>query len=444
LDFDALDQGPNPERAIETKELMDALRVMPESDQVLLYEAFVDGVIARGEKDKVEDARKRAEAILTNLLKGVELKRRMPRRQRHPKIRGENTMAKKEESVPECHTEGADPVGYETDLEDAQDCQDCLDKATCLTAGIKSGLIDAELGIDPEVKGWHQGLITMSDLRDRINQRVALREKGKEIPEAMTFDHPPVSKEAIDKAADKPRGEKKMKEKADKKKGSKKAAKKKATKTEEDAPKEAPAPKKAAKKKAKPEAKAAKKKGGKKKAKPEAKADAPKAKKKGGKKKAAKKKAPAKPKKKSKPLSSAPCNRKGEKGHFRHPGTPKDLPDGRIQLPNGRFIAAPKEIDKERMQTTLAGLNGKLGLDFDLTIGMKLVQERRKGEDMVISLKKNGYHLNLTDGTYGSLSGAVCAAFRRIAVGTTVFNFNANNNIIVKGKAVPGGSFRRG
>ena len=71
---------------------------------------------------------------------------------------------------------------------------------------------------------------------------------------------------------------------------------------------------------------------------------------------------------------------------------------------------------------------------------MTLVHEGRK-ETTEIKLTKTGFRWN--DNEYSSLSTACMQACRRVISGTVMFNFNAHNNISVKGKSVPGGLFRR-
>lgn len=458
----------NPEHLAETRELIRALDALPIGQRALLVRAFVDGVTDRDDKRKIESARKRAEGILTRLLNGVQ---------------GGQTMTKSKREIPECHAMGSEPIGYETNLKDAQDCQDCGDKFTCLPDGIRTRLIDADLSIDPEVKAAYRGFVTTESMRARVAQRQALRESGDPIPKNLRFDAPPIPIDKLDAASNDitvtpklSKGETTMAKKAKKEEEAeepKAKTKVKAAKPppppepdedeeeeeeEEQVEEEAEADEVDESKDEEsddeePEAdepeddeeepedeeeeepmKKAKKKEKVAKAPKEPKVKAKKAKIKESKVKAAKRKK----------NENAPANSRGEKGSFRYEGKSKKLSDGRIQLPNGRIIPAPKELTKEQMGITLARLNEVLALPLDLDYGMRLVQERRKGGDMEITLAKNGYHLNLNGETYGSLTAACMAGLGRFVSGPAVFNFEKNGNVAVTGKGVPGGEFRRG
>jgi hypothetical protein len=455
--------GPLPDQAAETTQLIEALDTLPTGDRQLLYDAFVLGAeTGMGAKD----ARNRARVILTNLLNPVDQRRRWPKTRtpsRGRERRRDMAKAMKGWDTPECHIDGKEPVGYETENhpEEADDCINCLDKFSCLADGIKRKLIDAKLGIDPEVKAAHHGLVTIEEMRTRIEKRTALTEKGKPIPKDLTYDNiPGVTGTKLDALADTPLGAKTQKTEEEKTMSEEETEtpppKAKAKKAKA---KKAPAPKKvdggakpAAKKKAKPAKKDAKPKAEKKAKAPKAKASKPEKKAKAK----PEKKAKAKPEKKAKAKKGkapkakasrnkggAPNNRGGEKGSFKYDGKPKKLPDGRIELPNGRYIPAPKELTKEKMLLALERVNSKLALDFDLVIGMKLIQHRR-GDDgpLVVALKKNGFEYE--GDIYSSLTGACMAACLRSVSGAEVFNFEKHRNLEVKGKAVPGGSFHSG
>jgi hypothetical protein len=144
---------------------------------------------------------------------------------------------------------------------------------------------------------------------------------------------------------------------------------------------------------------------------------------------------------KAKKDSEAPANRLGEKGSFRYAGKPKARPDGSVELPNGRTIPAPKEITAERVELALARLNGKLGLDFDLAVGMTLTQTRRGADPIKIKITSKGFTVD--DAVYASLSSACMAALQRSVSGVEMFDFDKHNNIEVSGKNVPGGSFSK-
>lgn len=419
-DLPFADPTPDPERHADARELVQVLRnKLSRREMSMLRRAFVDGVLERGAPEKVEAARKKAEAILTHLLHRVEMGREETL----------TTMNDKRTDLPECHVHGTDPVGYETDLEDAEDCQNCVDKFTCLPDSIKTELIDGTIDIDPEVLAVHDGRMLIQVGRKRVSQRQDLVEKEEAIPDELRFDN-------VEAVAGKPATKKnddnndeenvtmdpneteavpKKKKKAKKKKAEAKAA----------------APAAPAKKKKK----AASKSNGK----AEAKAAAPKKKKK--KKAEAKAAAPAKTKKKPKDAKKSKGKKSG-KGKSPNAGGKNDkvLADGRLELGNGRIAPAPKKLDKEKMAKSLGRL--LLGTPFDVEVGMQLIQKRRSGNDVIVKIKKDGYEW---DGdVYGSLSAACMWATHRSVSGNDMFNFTKHSNITIKGKGVPNSSFRKG
>lgn len=434
-----------PERSATAAELISALEVMPESDRQLLYEAFVDGVHHRHSAERLERVRLHAESILTCVISGSRDERT-------------KTMAKE---IPDCHTEGSDPIGYETDPKEAEQCQNCLDKFTCLPQGIKTGFISGvDLSIDPEVKAFVRGVVPVAKLRARIEKRQELAENNKIIPSDLLFDNIPEVGDTLNALSNDVggalyEGTKTKTTMEDSKMTTEKSKKSKKSKTEPTAAPtlaDAMAPKKAKgdkpKKPKAPEVTAddagdppppVKK--GKKKDKPKTdaeKAPAPKAP------KAAKAEKSKKPKaEKAAPRSKgeAPNNRGGEKGTFKYPGKPKEREDGSVELPNGRTIPAPKKIASEKMTIALERLNGKLGLNFDLAPGMKLTQERRDGENVVIAIKNDGFYVG--ESPYASLTAACMAAINRNISGTEMFNFGKHHNIVVSGKTVPNGKYRK-
>lgn len=461
-----------PDEVAETAQLIEALQALSLEDQTLLIDAFVLGATRVG--PAVEDARKRARHILTMILNPVDQERRWPKRV--PRIparskRRRETMAigMKWKDTQPCHVDGTEPAGYETEPEkpeDADVCRNCLDKFTCLSDGLRRGLISGSLDVDPEAKVAIHGLMTYEKVRDRINKRVALIEAGKPIPANLTYDNiPDVPAERLAQLSSQPpeppdndgggkttKKEKTMSEettpKKTKAKKKPKTGKVKAAEAPPPTKVDAPATKKTkAKKKAKtaeveaapkPKAKAKKKADGKaSKAKTGKKAKAPKTGKKA--------KAP-----KAKSKGEAPNNRLGEKGSFKYPGKVKEHPDGRLELPNGRFIPAPKELTSEKMEIALARINEKLALPVELKPGMKLIQHRRDGDNVIVTIKKNGFHLNRradgeeVDAIYSSLSAACMVASYRFVSGADMFNFEKHKNLELKGKGVPGGSFRSG
>lgn len=392
---------PTPEAMAEAAELGRMLRKIPKNDREVLASVFIDGV-RKVTASEVEAARARAEELLTTLL-------------------GEKTMTPTPQrattDIPDCHAEGAEPIGYETDVAEAQQCQDCTDKFTCLPAGIRSGLLKGvTLSIDPEVLAGFRGIVPVKALRERLVERTKLRDAKKEIPERLRFDTIPGVMDVLAKAdtsiktvavvlADDDDDEE--------------------DDTTPDDNKEQMMTKKSSK--VKPASRSEAKESPKKASKPKA------------------QKAAAKPKvksaKKVKPKREAPANRLGEKGTFKYQGKPKERDDGSIELPNGRTVPAPKEITPEKMELALSRLNGKLGLDFDLEVGMTLKQIRRDGDPIVIKITKQGFDY---DGEkYASLSGACMAATLRSVSGVEMFNFEKHSNIEVSGKNVPGGSYAK-
>jgi hypothetical protein len=288
--------------------------------------------------------------------------------------------------VPDCHTNGADPIGYETVVADAQDCQDCGDKATCLMDGIASGLIKADLGIDPEVKALAFGLITPTALRKRLEIRAKMRAGGRsELAPGVAYNDLPdlgldeLSNDGPDavRLADEPV----IEVTADDEK-----------EDNEVMPKNKKKPKKS--ELAKAIAKAAK---------------------------------VGKPAKAAKPFKAregavdsrftGPKNRLGEKGYFKYPGKAKVRADGSVDLPNGRTVAGPGTLAAEQMQLALGKLNTKLGLPFDVEIGQTLAKQFKgtlpDGTEGPLEVKivKDGFATN--GNTYTSLSGAVQARLWR-------------------------------
>lgn len=459
--------GPLPDERAEAIRMMRLLRGLSARDQRILYDAFVDCV--RVDDVALERARKRAEAILTGAVTRVE--------------RGyqkETTMTKAkiekpgEPPIPQCHTNGTEPVGYEyEDPANAGECRDCLQKASCLPDGLRSGLIKGiDLSVDQEVKAVHHGLLSVVVMRARIEEREALRAMGEDVPTALQHDDVGALQDQLnglpdkvdvaaqvdedeqeeqDASADEEPKEEEVEVEDEPETGVRAAPK---------APKKTPKAKKAM---APVELKVAKapksekavarvdvviamakvtKKIEKKAAKLAAKAAKPaKAKKMKSAPPKGKKAVKAAPKKPAKKLTKPVANRLGEKGSFRYPGKPRDLKNGGIKLPSGRTVAPPRELTPEEMGAAIEKVNTKLGLPFGLEPGMVLVHERRDGTNFEVKITANGFVWN--GKTFGSLSGAAMACFRRQVSGLDVFNFTKNNNILVKGKGVPGGMFRR-
>lgn len=363
---------------------------------------------------------------------------------------GEKTMATvkipktPKDELPPCHVDGEEAVGYETDIKEAEACQDCPDKFSCLPKSISTGLIEATLDIDPEVAAVLGGHVIFDVAMERVIKRQDLRENGGSIPSSLKFNAIQIPEEDSDEEetmTEETETKTKKTKKAAKKKPAKKAATKKATKKK--------ATKKTTKKKAakKTTKKAASR------AATKAKRATKKATKKKPAKKATKKKATAKKATKAKSKKTK-AKTDLQQAHVRV------LDDGRLEKWDGRFLPAPKEISKEKVLEHLAN-RIKLGLDFDLGIGMKLKMKRRDGSEAVITITSKGYrvdkgiapadhisvHGNLPDkATFSSLSAAcmwTSPTFRTVSC-NEVFDFEKHSNIEISGKGVPGKKFRKG
>lgn len=442
--------GPTPEQQVSARQLLSKLDEHLKDDERALLTLFMqDAVKKRDDKTHLAMLLDRCAQILHRVASDE----------------GEKTMATVQipktpkDELPTCHVDGEEAVGYETDLQEAEACQDCPDKFTCLPKSIDTGLIEATLDIDPEVAAVLAGHVTFDVAMERVIKRQDLRENGGSIPSSLKYnaiqipeesdeeetmtEEPtaaPPKKKAAKKKTTKKKPAAKAKSNGAAKKTTKKAATKKTTKkaAAKKTTKKKPTKKKTTKKAA---ARAATK--------------AKRATKKATKKTTAKKK-PAKKTTKKKAAAKSKSKKTTDLDH----GHVRVLDDGRLEKWDGRFLPAPKEISKEKVLEHLES-KIRLGLDFDLGIGMKLKMKRRDGSEAVIAITSKGYkvekgidpadhisvHGNLPDkATFSSLSAAcmwTSPTFRTVSC-NDVFNFEKHSNIEISGKGVPGKKFRKG
>lgn len=143
-------------------------------------------------------------------------------------------------------------------------------------------------------------------------------------------------------------------------------------------------------------------------------------------------KAPKDKKPKSKPTAKAKPKARATKEKFLHD-------DGRLELPNGRMIPAPKKVSEEKMQKALARLN--LNLPFPVQVGMTLVKHYRSEPSGEIRIDADGF--TYAGNTYSSLSTAAAWMEHRGVSGNDVFNFAKHKNIEIRGKGVPGKVYKK-
>ena len=359
----------SPEEQAANRELLAHLDThLSTDDRAVLILFMEDAIKTKADEMRLGMVLARASKILHRVASGKEEEETMPKIPKTPK-----------DELPTCHVDGEEPIGYETNLVDAEPCQDCPDKFSCLKGAIAGGLIEAELSIDPEVAAVFAGTMTYDVAADRVSKRQELREKNQAIPAALMFNTPTEETTTM-------------------------------TETTTEKPTKKRAPKAKAAPKAKSEAKAK---------------AAPKAKREDGR----------------------------PKGFDK--GDVKLLDDGRLQKWDGRFLPAPKEIAKEKVLSQLAN-KIKIGLPFDLAIGMKLKMERRDGSVAVIAITSSGYKVEKGISGDGKLhpDGAVFSSLSAACMWTSptyrtvscndVLNFEKHNNIEVSGKGVPGKKFRKG
>lgn len=378
---------------------------------------------------------------------------------------------------PDCHAQEAnsEPIGYDAKLALCRYL--CPDKHTCLALAIERGLVKLSLDDDHEVADVLSGALSVNDMKDRVRQRqkilgipdgspemdkqiegrvkllpasllVRKAEAKKAAPEKKdsTTAAPaaaPAAQEGPVKTETKNEAPKEPAAKAKPAKAAKPApAPKEAPKAAEPAP-AAAAPKEPAKAPEKP-------------AKPAKAAKAAPAPKKAAKapEKPAKGKAEAKPTKPAKPAKKAkgkkattngskaklPAsydltpNPNGKGSEFGGKGWPTVIAGGKLKP-----LPRPRALSPEQMKEALA--RAKIGAPFDLTVGMKVIRHRRSGEDVIVELRKDGFHM---DGeTYPSLTACAMWAERRMRSGNDYFSVEAHDCVEIKGKGVPEGSYTR-
>jgi hypothetical protein len=105
-------------------------------------------------------------------------------------------------------------------------------------------------------------------------------------------------------------------------------------------------------------------------------------------------------------------------------------------------LPKPRVLDAKAMQEALDRV--KIGLPFDLKVGMRIVRHRRNGKNpVVVEVKADGF---LLDGEqkFASLTACALWAERRMRSGNDYFSVEVHDCVEVIGKDVPGGTFKRG
>jgi len=127
-------------------------------------------------------------------------------------------------------------------------------------------------------------------------------------------------------------------------------------------------------------------------------------------------------------------NPNGKGSEFGGKGWPTVIAGGKLKP-----LPRPRALSPEQMKEALA--RAKIGAPFDLTVGMKVIRHRRSGEDVIVELRKDGFHM---DGeTYPSLTACAMWAERRMRSGNDYFSVEAHDCVEIKGKGVPEGSYTR-
>jgi hypothetical protein len=402
----------------------------------------------------------------------------------------------------DCHTDGVAPQGYDPDyLQKTMDprtekdpnpvfreipmCQVCTQKWSCLTRKIDTEMAEPELiERDREVQSLIHGLITTTELNQRIAKRTDLLLSGKPVPQHLAVDDPellnradvevapeeahgpgeedeaegeeeepetefdeddeedqdeesqaqeaqeqeqeeePVSAQTVEPAVSKANG------KSEKTKGTTRKRVLKATQEAIAAAVAAPKKRGRPAKAAAPAEEPPKRRGrppkaevkGKAKASP--KAEAPK--KRGRPAKAATKAAPVEvPAKKSraaKGTQGAPATAP------RKPGRPPRSPEEKAQrakgaLSCGKPVPQGKELPREVMLDRISKLRLGQPEDFQFAIGQRIVRKRpARGDEVVIILQPNGFELVNNSTIYGSLTSAAMVAEHRVCSGNDFFH----------------------
>ena len=91
------------------------------------------------------------------------------------------------EALPECHTRGQEPQGYDPD--DGV-CWNCRDKFTCLPDAVDHGLVDEGVHVDREVEAVLAGNMTLRMAVERMRTRLTIMNRGADIPLDLQVSSP--------------------------------------------------------------------------------------------------------------------------------------------------------------------------------------------------------------------------------------------------------------